>query len=144
MDITRLHELQEGLCDTFHKTVCSCVQRSDDTRAILQRLAHEYQAVADKIGKNPRYQTDGFSVSVQPFFIDTLIPHTPDGKPDRSYFAPDCFHFALKAHAAAAVGLWNNMVWRRESERSYGFELLVKMSIFSLFSAHISCCYRSL
>lgn len=32
------------------------------------------------------------------------------GKPDKTYFAPDCFHFGIKAHAVAAKELWNNMV----------------------------------
>jgi len=27
-----------------------------------------------------------------------------------SYFAPDCFHFGLNGHQAAAVALWNNML----------------------------------
>lgn len=33
-----------------------------------------------------------------------------DGRPDRSYFAPDCFHLSQKAHTLMARGLWNNMV----------------------------------
>jgi len=48
-------------------------------------------------------------VVVQPFLTNTQVPVLPNGEPDSSYFAPDCFHFAGKAHAAAAVGLWNNM-----------------------------------
>ena len=33
-----------------------------------------------------------------------------DGEPDASFFAPDCFHFSSKGHAAAGQELWNNMV----------------------------------
>ena len=33
-----------------------------------------------------------------------------DGTPDASFFAPDCFHFSSKGHAAAGQELWNNMV----------------------------------
>ncbi len=36
-----------------------------------------------------------------------------DGKPDRSYFAPDCFHYTEKGHEGAAVGLWNNLFQAR-------------------------------
>ncbi|CAG10376.1 unnamed protein product [Tetraodon nigroviridis] len=32
-----------------------------------------------------------------------------DGRPDRSYFAPDCFHLSQKAHTLMARALWNNM-----------------------------------
>lgn len=110
MDITRLHQLQAGLCDFYHSTVCPCVQKSDDTRSVVQRLAGEYQAAVDAIVGNPRYQSDTFAVVAQPFFVDTQIPLAPGGAPDRSFFAPDCFHFSYKAHAAAAIGLWNNML----------------------------------
>ena len=58
------------------RTVCPCVQRSDETRRLLQRLAHEYQAAAAAIGQNPRYATETFAVNVQPFLIDTEIPRT--------------------------------------------------------------------
>lgn len=33
-----------------------------------------------------------------------------DGRPDRSYFSPDCFHLSQKAHTLMARSLWNNMV----------------------------------
>ena len=32
------------------------------------------------------------------------------GEPDRSYFAPDCFHYTAKGHEAAAEALWNSML----------------------------------
>jgi len=110
LDITRLHEVQVGLCDSYHKTVCPCVQKSDESRALVSSYATQYQEVANAIGKMGRFQTDTFAVNIQPFFINTQIPKLPDGAPDRSYLAPDCFHFAQKAHAVAAVALWNNML----------------------------------
>lgn len=33
-----------------------------------------------------------------------------NGRPDRSYFTPDCFHLSQKAHTQMARALWNNMV----------------------------------
>ena len=33
-----------------------------------------------------------------------------DGKPDMSYFAPDCFHFSTKGHMEGTKALWQNMV----------------------------------
>jgi len=38
------------------------------------------------------------------------IPLGSDGKPDKTYFAPDCFHFSLKSHSASGLALWNNMM----------------------------------
>lgn len=122
LDVSRLHELQEGLCDSFHKTVCPCVQNSDETREIVARTALEYQAAGVEIGKIGRLQTDTFAVNVQPMYINTQIPRKEDGTLDRSYFAPDCFHFSYKAHAAAAIGLWNNMM-QPEGSKAQTWEL---------------------
>lgn len=122
LDITRLHELQMGLCDSFHKTVCPCVQRSDETRALVSSYATQYQAISAAIGKMGRFQTDTFSVNVQPFYVNTQIPRLPDGALDRSYFAPDCFHFSYKAHAVASVALWNNML-EPEGSKQTAWEL---------------------
>lgn len=83
-----------------------------------------------------RYDThDNFTVVLQPFFREVFLPTLPvgavaviyaaqmlfrlliprcfcyqDGKPDRSYFSPDCFHLSQKAHTLMARALWNNMV----------------------------------
>jgi len=127
LDISRLHELQFGLCDSFHKTVCPCVQRSDETRAIVSSMASQYQTAVNNIAAMGRYQTDTFAVVVQPFFQQTEIPKKADGQYDRSFFAPDCFHFAGKAQAAAAVGLWNNMLEPQGSKHlSWGLGQLPK------------------
>ena len=61
---------------------------------------------------------DNFTAVAQPFFSDIDIPKDDEGKPDRSYFAPDCFHFRVKAHEAAAVALWNNMLEPVGSKRT--------------------------
>ena len=39
-----------------------------------------------------------------------MSPSLQDGKPDKSYAAPDCFHFSTKSQGLAGVALWNNMV----------------------------------
>jgi phospholipase B1 len=58
-----------------------------------------------------RYDTnDQFTVVVQPFMTQMAPPTLSNGKPDYSYFAPDCFHFSAKGHAAAATELWKSMV----------------------------------
>jgi phospholipase B1, membrane-associated len=58
-----------------------------------------------------RYKArEDWTVVNQPFMINSNIPLLADGTPDRSYLAPDCFHFARKTHNGAAVALWNNML----------------------------------
>ncbi|KAL2082581.1 hypothetical protein ACEWY4_022399 [Coilia grayii] len=42
--------------------------------------------------------------------LDDLNRHYQDGRPDRSYFTPDCFHLSQKSHTQMARALWNNML----------------------------------
>lgn len=53
---------------------------------------------------------DDFTVVIQPFLRDSVLPYTEDGQVDATYFAPDCFHFSDIGHAMGAINLWNNMV----------------------------------
>ena len=66
----------------------------DALKALAQ--AHEgYFREIERIVGLPKYQTRGdFALVLQPFLKDTVIPTKPDGQPDDSYFAPDCFHFS--------------------------------------------------
>jgi phospholipase B1 len=76
---------------------------------------------------NMTFDRDDFTVVVQPLLANsTQVPRTvrifqfsfvilivilqPDGKPDLSFFTPDCFHFSAKLHSIVARGLWNNIV----------------------------------
>eukprot|EP00047_Mylnosiga_fluctuans_P003120 m.227561 g.227561 ORF g.227561 m.227561 type:complete len:457 (+) comp11607_c0_seq1:82-1452(+) len=110
MDIVKLTQLNDPTCLNYHKTVCKCVTQGDEALRQVTAAALQYQAVAERIGQLPQFQTETFAVNVQPFYIDTQIPLEPDGAPDYSYFAPDCFHFSAKSHYAAGVALWNNML----------------------------------
>ena len=57
----------------------------------------------------PRYNIKkDFTVVIQPFFLNWSIPKI-NGSMDESYFAPDCFHFSVKGHAATSKALWENM-----------------------------------
>ncbi len=87
------------------------------------------------INNGETYDSDDFAVVLQPFFTQTDVPRLvrerdedctkfhydviyvcvcvcvqPDGTPDDSYFAPDCFHFSQLGHGVVATYLWNNMV----------------------------------
>uniref|UniRef100_A0A8C3IRW7 Phospholipase B1, membrane-associated n=1 Tax=Chrysemys picta bellii TaxID=8478 RepID=A0A8C3IRW7_CHRPI len=82
------------------------VKHLQDTLDIL------YQEIKSMLMANSgRYaQREDFTVVVQPFFRNTIIPLDSNGKPDLSFFSMDCFHFTERGHAEMAIALWNNMV----------------------------------
>jgi phospholipase B1 len=110
VDVTELSLLTSGLCVLLHPFECGCGTGGSSGKAAAQAGQAAYIEESYALANLSKYQTDDqFTVVVQPFLTRTQVPLLSDGKPDSSYFAPDCFHFAEKAHAAAAVGLWNNM-----------------------------------
>jgi len=112
MDITELYQLHEGTCDYWHNQVCFCAAGNNAAfRAEASNLAFEYQKAINNMLKAPKWTSRGdFAIVVQPFFTQTTIPRKADGQPDRSYFAPDCFHFATKTHEGVGISLWNNII----------------------------------
>ncbi|KAM9053640.1 phospholipase B1, membrane-associated [Megaptera novaeangliae] len=96
------------------RNLCPCVLKFDDNSTELASLIEvnkKYQEGTHQLVESGRYDTrEDFTVVVQPFFEKVEMPKTPEGLPDSSFFAPDCFHFSRKAHAHAAWALWNNML----------------------------------
>ncbi|EPY77421.1 phospholipase B1, membrane-associated [Camelus ferus] len=97
------------------RNLCPCVLKFDDNSTELAALIEankKYQERTHELVESGQYDTrEDFTVVVQPFFEKVDMPKTPEGLPDSSFFAPDCFHFSSKAHAHAASALWNSMVW---------------------------------
>jgi len=111
VDVTSLYPASTGFCGLLHGFECECGVHSDpNVRKTVSEIALQYNSRLHDISLNPKYNTDDFAVVYQPFLSQTVIPTKPDGKPDLTYLAPDCFHFSEKSHQAAGVGLWNNML----------------------------------
>jgi len=104
-DITLLGELTGGLCGILRPFECSC-PKDPYTKALYP----QYVAALDELEREWANKETDFHVTIQPFLELINIPKLPNGRPDMTYFAPDCFHFSRKAHDAASVGLWNNLM----------------------------------
>ncbi|XP_026999860.2 phospholipase B1, membrane-associated [Tachysurus fulvidraco] len=96
------------------KSICPCVlnpaEGSSDLQALIN-LNRDYQTVTRNLVDSGRYNTrSDFTVVLQPFFRNVTFPMLPDGRPDRSFFAADCFHLSQKSHTLMARALWNNML----------------------------------
>ncbi|XP_075963706.1 phospholipase B1, membrane-associated-like [Anarhichas minor] len=102
-------------CPTwFVNLVCPCVLKPKPGSSELQKvndLNKAYQHAMRELIDSGRYDThNNFTVVLQPFLREVVLPKLEDGRPDRSYFSPDCFHLSQKAHTLMAQALWNNML----------------------------------
>ncbi|XP_043118248.1 phospholipase B1, membrane-associated [Puntigrus tetrazona] len=113
--LRRLHQDPTLGCPTWLvNIVCRCVLKPKDGSyefQMLQEFNRAYQRGMRELVESGRYDThENFTVVLQPFFRNVFLPILEDGRPDRSYFAPDCFHLSQKAHTLMARALWNNLM----------------------------------
>ncbi|XP_077366323.1 phospholipase B1, membrane-associated-like [Festucalex cinctus] len=102
-------------CPTWLVNImCPCVILPKSTSTSMDKLVQlnrQYQLMLNELVESKRYDTrSDFTVVIQPFFREIIVPRLPDGRPDRSYFSADCFHLSQKAHTQMARSLWNNMI----------------------------------
>ncbi|CAJ1073349.1 phospholipase B1%2C membrane-associated [Xyrichtys novacula] len=117
LDIVPLRDLHSDKtlgCPTwFVSLVCPCILKPKEGSSELQKVRDfnvAYQLTMRELIDSGRYDThNNFTVVLQPFFREVFLPYLEDGRPDRSYFTPDCFHLSQKAHTLMARALWNNM-----------------------------------
>ncbi|XP_022094731.1 phospholipase B1, membrane-associated-like [Acanthaster planci] len=109
LEAWRVAEIKGFVCDVLHQVLCPCGM-SASGRTMMKKATEQYQTLLQDSINSGKFDRDDFAAVFQPFFLDTLLPRHPDGTPDLSFFAPDCFHFSQKAHGAQAIATWNNMI----------------------------------
>ncbi|XP_039266353.2 phospholipase B1, membrane-associated-like [Styela clava] len=102
-------------CRAMQSSFCNYVvvdAINDETeQERLKAINKQYQIQLQELINSGIYDTrDDFTVVIQPFLRDTVLPYTDDGEVDATYFAPDCFHFSDIGHSMSAINLWNNML----------------------------------
>uniref|UniRef100_G3SS35 Phospholipase B1, membrane-associated n=1 Tax=Loxodonta africana TaxID=9785 RepID=G3SS35_LOXAF len=94
--------------------LCNCVlspRENSQELARLEVVAQAYQNSMRELVESGRYDTrEDFSVVLQPFFYNIWLPVLEDGRPDTSFFAPDCIHPNQKFHSQLSRALWVNML----------------------------------
>ncbi|KAG8123372.1 hypothetical protein E2320_018721, partial [Naja naja] len=113
--IRKLYQEKSIYCPRLlMRLMCPCIFTPNDNSSEIEQLEflnQRYQEETHRLVESGRYDTrEDFTVVVQPLIEEAEMPLTPDGLPDASYFAPDCFHFHQKSHTQLARGLWNNML----------------------------------
>jgi len=96
------------------KILCPCVispKPHSEALKKVEELNRNYQHFLSELVESGRYDTrSDFTVVIQPFFREVIVPRMPDGRPDRSFFSADCFHLSQRAQTQMARSLWNNML----------------------------------
>uniref|UniRef100_A0A8C2V9Z8 Phospholipase B1, membrane-associated n=1 Tax=Chinchilla lanigera TaxID=34839 RepID=A0A8C2V9Z8_CHILA len=102
-------------CPVQHASIlCNCVltpRENSQELARLEAFTRAYQSSMRELVESGRYDTrEDFSVVLQPFFLNIRLPVLEDGRPDTSFFAPDCIHPSQKFHSQLSRALWVNML----------------------------------
>ncbi|XP_060927910.1 phospholipase B1, membrane-associated [Limanda limanda] len=134
LHLRELHMDPSLKCPTFlAKIICPCVVLPKSNSKYLQMLeetSRMYQRSLHELVESGRYDTrSDFTVVIQPFLRDIILPRLPGGRPDRSFFSPDCFHLSQKSHTLLARSLWNNMLeplGNKTSEQDFTAEINLK------------------
>uniref|UniRef100_UPI0037E86F51 phospholipase B1, membrane-associated-like n=1 Tax=Semicossyphus pulcher TaxID=241346 RepID=UPI0037E86F51 len=102
-------------CPTWLVNIlCPCVilpKANSKALQMVEDINRGYQRSLQKLVESGRYDTrSDFTVVIQPFFREIVVPRLPDGRADRSFFSADCFHLSQRAQTQMARSLWNNML----------------------------------
>jgi len=104
-DVSQYQMLTKGLtCKYLHRLECPCF---DDPST--PNTQFEYFEALSNLASQPKYQIPGMNVVVQPFTLSSIIPSRPDGSPDYSFLAPDCFNLSLRGQLAYGKALYTNL-----------------------------------
>eukprot|EP00057_Strongylocentrotus_purpuratus_P034486 XP_795426.3 PREDICTED: phospholipase B1, membrane-associated [Strongylocentrotus purpuratus] len=96
-------------CNVLLAYYCPCVLGGSVPENFVYLRSREFQRLLRVSIESGKYDDkDDFAAVYQPFYEDTLLPELPNGKVDRSFVAPDCFHPSQKGQAAQATANWNN------------------------------------
>ncbi|GMS85673.1 hypothetical protein PENTCL1PPCAC_7848, partial [Pristionchus entomophagus] len=109
--LLRRVDVNSKFCKALHNDECPCEMNSKVSDQALRNASLQYMQREQELEDSGEFDdSDDFTLVVQPFFEGISdAPRLPDGSPDLSLFAPDCFHFSQYGHAMVAKNLWNNL-----------------------------------
>ncbi|CAI4233321.1 unnamed protein product [Auanema sp. JU1783] len=105
LQILRQTDHGHFFCERLHKDECGCELNKTVTNDQLGTYGINYTNDEIKIQNSGKYDTNDFTVVVQPFFRDMTAPPS-----SQIFFAPDCFHFSQYGHGIVTTWLWKNIL----------------------------------
>ncbi|KAH8419617.1 hypothetical protein KR222_009890 [Zaprionus bogoriensis] len=118
-----------AVCYNTLRFECPCLlgkgkAQLDYLEAIMKRwIAKDYEIV-----NRPEFNTETFTINVQPFSQFQDFPRTRSGQTDTRFFSEDCFHLSQRGQAAAANAIWNNMLELPGEKSGFNPELFAKFN----------------
>ncbi|XP_078398995.1 phospholipase B1, membrane-associated [Cetorhinus maximus] len=110
-------------CALLQKNMCPCFLKLRETSpelAEIMRINKDYQTKLTALIYSGKYDThEEFTVVLQPYLSNTIVPLNSTGQPDLSFFTVDCFHLRERGQAEMAIGLWNNMLEQIGYKQNY-------------------------
>ncbi|TDG51313.1 hypothetical protein AWZ03_002400 [Drosophila navojoa] len=99
------------ICQTTLTFECPClVGKSKKHLDYLEGIMKRWIAKDYEIANLPEFNSETFTINVQPFSQFDDFPRTPSGTTDTRFFSEDCFHLSQRGQASAANAIWNNML----------------------------------
>ncbi|XP_044259082.1 phospholipase B1, membrane-associated-like [Tribolium madens] len=117
-------------CKLTHLFECPCLfgPTSHNRQDIYIKLMQQWQNLDMEIVNSEEFDSDDFTVVVQPFTLDFFLPNSTEGVTDYSYLAEDCFHMSQKGNARIANALWNNIMEPVGQKSTRPVEILEKFN----------------
>ncbi|XP_072407470.1 phospholipase B1, membrane-associated [Chiloscyllium punctatum] len=125
LEMSGLRRLKKNTigCALLQKHICPCFlnprENSPELHEIM-RVNKDYQTKLTALIYSGKYDmNEEFTVVLQPYFTNTIVPLNSTGQPDLSFFSVDCFHLSERGQAEMAIGLWNNMLEPTGHKQNY-------------------------
>uniref|UniRef100_A0A1A9ZU05 Phospholipase B1, membrane-associated n=1 Tax=Glossina pallidipes TaxID=7398 RepID=A0A1A9ZU05_GLOPL len=115
-------------CHATLKFECPCIiGRSEEQMNSMQILMNSWFERDIKVAARDEFNTETFTINIQPFTKDYVYPTLKNGYIDSSYASEDCFHISQKHQAACANAYWNNMLELPEEKEKLSPQSLGKL-----------------
>ncbi|XP_055855786.1 phospholipase B1, membrane-associated [Episyrphus balteatus] len=98
-------------CQATLRFECPClIGKDNDTLNYLESIMLEWIELDEIIANRDEFNTETFTVNIQPFTKFGELPKKSNGGTDFRNLSVDCFHLSQRGQASCANALWNNML----------------------------------
>lgn len=127
-------------CRILNIIECSCVfgPKSYNREFEIKTGIRAWQKIDEEVAFLEEFNTENFTILLQPFFADITLPRTKTGRIDIDLLSDDCFHLSQRGHYLGrciffnlvflflifylflvANSLWNNIMEPLEEKTKY-------------------------